>query len=232
MKRPDIIKHSSNREIKKKLHIKRNRPCFGATWRKTYIWLDKRPKIFGMLHRWLVDSLFTLIVSHLKLTIFHFLNRICTKDYKIPGSNVTIEKGTAILIPCFSLQRDDTFYPGPLHFDPTRFYSENKKGKTLIDMPFLPFGDGPRSCIGQRLGKMSVKMGLATILIQNWVEIDEQHIGKEMEFGLISSSNGLISSYTESRWTTKCMNNIFDRKCLRVRLSGGKFTLFSAVIFI
>lgn len=99
----------------------------------------------------------------------------------MPGSNVTIEKGTAILIPSFSLHRDEEFYPNPSKFDPSRFYSENKKGKTLIDLPFLPFGDGPRNCIGMRLARMSLKVGLVSILQHHCIDIDERHVGKEIK---------------------------------------------------
>lgn len=95
---------------------------------------------------------------------------------------MTVEKGTAILIPSFSLQRDETFYPDPMKFDPSRFYIENKKGKTINEMPYLPFGDGPRNCIGLRMGKMSTVVGLALILQHHCVDIDDRHIGKELEY--------------------------------------------------
>lgn len=107
------------------------------------------------------------------------VSRVCVKDYNIPGSNVVIEKGTSIIISPFALHHDEKFYPEPEKFDPTRFSSENKARKSIIDMPYLPFGEGPRNCIGQRMGKISVKIGICTILRQYYVELDERHIGKE-----------------------------------------------------
>lgn len=68
------------------------------------------------------------------------LNRVCTKEYRIPGTKIVLEKGTAIMIPAFSLQRDAKYYPNPETFDPSRFFSENKQGKSIVDMPFLAFG--------------------------------------------------------------------------------------------
>lgn len=76
------------------------------------------------------------------------MNRECTKDYKVPGTDITIEKGTSIFIPAFALQRDEKYYPEPEKFDPERFSNENKSQKTFNEMPYLPFGDGPRNCIG------------------------------------------------------------------------------------
>ena len=93
---------------------------------------------------------------------------------------VTIEKGTPILIPVFSLQRDEELYPNPDQFDPTRFSNENRSNKSI----YLPFGDGPRNCIGMRMGKMSTKIGIVSILQKYKVELDERHIGKELEFSL------------------------------------------------
>lgn len=108
---------------------------------------------------------------------------MCTKEYRIPGTKIVLEKGTAIMIPAYSLQRDAKYYPEPEKFDPTRFLSENKKGKSIVDMPFLAFGDGPRSCIGTRMGKVSSKVGIVNMLQKYNVELGEQHIGKELKFG-------------------------------------------------
>lgn len=95
------------------------------------------------------------------------LIRECTKEWKMPGSDILIEKGVSVTIPVFALQRDAKYYPNPEQFQPDRFNAENSAGKTFIDRPYMPFGDGPRVCIGQRLGKMQVKVGLV-LLLQNY----------------------------------------------------------------
>lgn len=92
-----------------------------------------------------------------------FLRRECTKDYPVPGStNIVIEKGTAIIIPAMALQRDSLYYPEPNHFNPERFV-----GTCVKAQPYMPFGQGPRICIGQRLGKIQVKVGLMMMLQKN-----------------------------------------------------------------
>lgn len=92
------------------------------------------------------------------------LNRECTKTYKIPNSDVTIDKGTPIIIPIYSIQRDPKYYPDPNQFIPERFNPENSAGKTFTTRPYMSFGDGPRICIGLRLGKMQSKVGLLMLL--------------------------------------------------------------------
>ncbi len=93
--------------------------------------------------------------------------RECTKDWKLPGTNILIEKGVSVVVPAFALQRDPKYYPNPEQFQPERFNAENSSGKSFVDRPYLPFGEGPRVCIGQRLGKMQVKVGVV-LLLQNY----------------------------------------------------------------
>ncbi len=71
--------------------------------------------------------------------------RICTKDYLVPGTNFTIEKGSYIAIPMYPSQFDERYFPNPEKFIPERFTNENKA--TRSPYAFMPFGHGPRGCI-------------------------------------------------------------------------------------
>lgn len=53
-------------------------------------------------------------------------------------------------------------------------------------MPYLPFGDGPRNCIGSRMGKLSTKVGIASILEHYTVSLGDQHVDDELEFSKTS----------------------------------------------
>ena len=109
------------------------------------------------------------------------LVRESTKEYPIRGSNLVLEKGTLILFSVSGLHSDERYYPNPEKFIPERFNEENSAGKTFVDRPYLPFGDGPRNCIGMRLGKMQTKVGLALMLQKYKYELGDQHIGKELD---------------------------------------------------
>lgn len=76
-----------------------------------------------------------------------FLNRQCVKDYKLPDMEVQISKGTAVVISVLGLHHDPEYFPDPDVFDPERF-SEGKKS-LIKSFSYLPFGDGPRACIGK-----------------------------------------------------------------------------------
>lgn len=94
---------------------------------------------------------------------------------------------------------DEKYYADSMRFDPTRFHNGKKNGKTMIDMPYLSFGDGPRNCIGMRMGKMSMTVGLVSILQQYWIDIDDRHIGKEIEYSSsafqLSPANGVYLKF-------------------------------------
>lgn len=108
-----------------------------------------------------------------KYSVAPMLARTCVKDYEISANNV-IEKGTEVFIPIFSLHRDEKYYEQPDKFDPDRFNAENSNGKDQTNRPFLPFGDGPRNCIGMRLGKMQTKVGLVMLLQKYRFELEDR----------------------------------------------------------
>ena len=72
--------------------------------------------------------------------------RQAVTDYKFHNSDITVPKGQKVFIPAYAIQRDPQIYPEPDTFDPERFSEENIKQRH--PSYYLPFGDGPRNCIG------------------------------------------------------------------------------------
>lgn len=90
------------------------------------------------------------------------LDRTPIEDYTLPNTNITIEKGTPTYVALYGIQRDPRFYEDPKRFDPERFSDERKN--EIVPCTFLPFGEGPRNCIGMRLGILQTAVGLIAIL--------------------------------------------------------------------
>lgn len=67
------------------------------------------------------------------------LTRKCTKEYKVPNTNLIIPKGTQCTIPIYSIHHDKEYYPQPEVFDPERFNNENVANRKPFT--FLPFGN-------------------------------------------------------------------------------------------
>ncbi|KAL0116399.1 hypothetical protein PUN28_009786 [Cardiocondyla obscurior] len=75
-----------------------------------------------------------------------FLTRICTQEINLETTEIIVPKGTLILMPIFGLHRDPSIYPDPEKFDPERFNADEIAIRHSYT--FLPFGEGPRNCIG------------------------------------------------------------------------------------
>ncbi|RXG59737.1 cytochrome P450 9e2, partial [Armadillidium vulgare] len=90
------------------------------------------------------------------------VDRRCTKDYVLPEVGLSIHKNTKITIPIYSIHRDPRHYEDPEKFDPERFSQSAKAGRP--PMVYLPFGSGPRNCIGWRFALMEAKVALVHIL--------------------------------------------------------------------
>ena len=86
-----------------------------------------------------------------KHPIVTFLDRICCSDYELPAPNGTgtikLPAGTGVYIPLLGIHFDPTYFPEPEKFDPDRFTEENKRSRP--NYTYLPFGEGPRVCIGK-----------------------------------------------------------------------------------
>lgn len=86
--------------------------------------------------------------------------RMAMRDVEVDGYRV--EAGTLLLFGIMSVQRDPLYWDDPLTFDPDRFSPENSKGRDRWQ--YLPFGGGPRSCIGDHFAMLEATLALATIV--------------------------------------------------------------------
>ncbi|NXS41090.1 CP3A9 protein, partial [Balaeniceps rex] len=111
------------------------------------------------------------------------LERACKKDVEING--VTILKGTVVTIPPYVLHRNPEYWPNPEEFRPERFSKENKEA--IDPYTYLPFGAGPRNCIGMRFALLTLKVAI-TILLQHFTF----QTCKETQIPLKLSSQGLL----------------------------------------
>ncbi|XP_075168302.1 cytochrome P450 6a9-like [Haematobia irritans] len=96
-------------------------------------------------------------------TIIPFVHRQALEDFVVPDHpKYVIKKGMYAVLPCGPIHHDERYYPQPYVFDPENFSPEKVAERDSV--LHLPFGDGPRNCIGLRFGKMQVIVGLALLL--------------------------------------------------------------------
>ena len=88
------------------------------------------------------------------------VNRECYEDFDLSG--IHIPAGTEVVIPIYALHHDPSAWEDPEKFDPERFRGERKD--TRHPFQFVPFGGGPRNCIGMRFALLEIKIALVKIL--------------------------------------------------------------------
>ncbi|KAH8284787.1 hypothetical protein KR054_000960 [Drosophila jambulina] len=107
-----------------------------------------------------------------KWTLAAATDRCCSKDYTLTDDDgkklFDFKVGDRINIPISGIHMDDRYFPEPRKFDPERF-SEERKGD-LVPYTYLPFGVGPRNCIGNRYALMQVKGMLYNLLLKYKIE--------------------------------------------------------------
>ncbi|CAG0891859.1 unnamed protein product [Darwinula stevensoni] len=85
--------------------------------------------------------------------------RVCTRDCVVQGFR--FGRGQLVSIPVYAMHHDPDSYPDPEAFRPDRFARD---GPRPPQGTYLPFGAGPRNCIGMRFALEEAKIGLATLL--------------------------------------------------------------------
>uniref|UniRef100_A0A673ZWB2 unspecific monooxygenase n=1 Tax=Salmo trutta TaxID=8032 RepID=A0A673ZWB2_SALTR len=88
------------------------------------------------------------------------LERVAKKTVEING--IVIPKDCVVLVPTWTLHRDPEIWSDPEEFKPERFSKENKE--SIDPNTYMPFGAGPRNCIGMRFALIMIKLAMVEIL--------------------------------------------------------------------
>lgn len=86
-------------------------------------------------------------------------DRKCVRPYTIQPENANEEPihlptNSLVWLPIYAIHRDAKYFPDPEKFDPERFSDDNKH--KVEPFTYLPFGMGPRNCIGNIFRRLKV----------------------------------------------------------------------------
>ncbi|KAM3958200.1 cytochrome P450 6B2-like [Aphomia sociella] len=121
------------------------------------------------------------------------LQRCAKTNYKVPGTDIVIKKDQIVLISPRAIHHDPKYYPNPEVFDPDRFNPEVAGARHPC--AYMPFGVGPRNCIGMRFAKLQSSVCIIKLLSKFRVEASVNTL-KEMRFDprrvVMTPSDGIV----------------------------------------
>ena len=79
-------------------------------------------------------------------------------------AGVEVPAGTLAVLSPWLLHRRPERWPDPERFDPARFLGRTSEGPAATDAGYLPFGAGPRLCIGRDLALVEAVLVVAALL--------------------------------------------------------------------
>lgn len=91
-----------------------------------------------------------------------FLSRICNEDHYIEKYKTQIKAGNSVVLSIHAAHTDPEYWQNPHKYDPERFMPGNKE--KIVPGSYLPFGLGPRQCLGMRFALTNSKVALSKLL--------------------------------------------------------------------
>ena len=101
----------------------------------------------------------------------YVVSREATREVTI-GDHV-MPQGATILINVRGIHRNPTYWENPLQFDPARMAAEAKALRSRH--VYLPFGGGPRVCIGSHFALLEAQLCLITLLQRGAIQTLTKH---------------------------------------------------------
>ncbi len=117
-------------------------------------------------------------------------------DIEIDG--YLVPKGHNVLLSPYTLQRRPEYFPNPETFDPDRFTPEREK--QIPRYAYIPFGAGPRICIGNYFALMEGQLLIATLAQRvSFALVPRQTIEPDPVHNLVLRPGGKVKAIVKRR---------------------------------
>ena len=87
------------------------------------------------------------------------IERVCSKDYKLPNTNLVLKKGDLIRLNNIGISSDPDVFPNPEQWNPDNFSKENRAKRSPYS--FMGFSLGPRNCLAMRFAMFEMKVAVS-----------------------------------------------------------------------
>jgi cytochrome P450 len=129
---------------------------------------------------------FTVSVLHEALRLCPpapIISRMVMQDIEVDCCRVAA--GSIAVVGVYAMHRDPALWDNPLEFDPDRFSPQRSQGRSRWQ--YLPFGGGPRSCIGDHFAMLEATLAVATIVGNVDIRSLDREFATEVPFTTVAA---------------------------------------------
>jgi cytochrome P450 len=125
---------------------------------------------------------------------FWMIDREAVADDRV--GEVVIPAGSTVIVYVYGAHHAPRYWENPESFDPERFTKANEK----LHTPFthLPFGGGPRGCIGGNYAMLQILMILSTLLRKYDLQLTPGQTIEARPMVILRPKDGIRMSFTEA----------------------------------
>nr|XP_037276848.1 cytochrome P450 3A14-like [Rhipicephalus microplus] len=120
-----------------------------------------------------------------------FVTRQAKDDFEYNG--MKFKAGTNFMAPLYQILTDPRYFPNPMEFNPDRYSSGSEAAFTKA--AHIPFGVGPRNCVGMRLALLKIRYTVARMIQKYRLELGPSQKGT-MEM----SQYAMVSTPARGPW--------------------------------
>lgn len=125
---------------------------------------------------------------------FWMIDRMAVADDRV--GDVAIPRGSTVIVFVYGAHHATRYWESPEIFDPERFTKENEKLRTPFT--YLPFGGGPRGCIGGNYAMLQILMILSVLLRQYDLQLAPGQTIEARPLIILRPKHGIRMSFTRA----------------------------------
>jgi cytochrome P450 len=126
-------------------------------------------------------------------------SRLAMEDIEVDGYRV--EAGTMVVFGIYAVQRDPALWENPTAFDPDRFRPE--VARNIDRWQYLPFGAGPRTCVGDHFAMLELALALGTVVRRTEIRSVNSEFPMATPFTLVASAPIMARVSSRAGYTTE-----------------------------
>jgi cytochrome P450 len=132
---------------------------------------------------------------------FWMIDRMAVADDR--AGDVAIPRGSTVIVFVYGAHHAQRYWQRPESFDPERFTKANEK--LQVPFTYLPFGGGPRGCIGGNYAMLQILMILSVLLRRYDFQLTPGQTIEARPMVILRPKHGIRMTFTEAIASDLCL---------------------------